>query len=66
MPNVQWILMRSILCFGLPGPDLVKICSDLAQSGKLVMLPAPSPILVLPQVVESLKKETLAQVSRFP
>jgi selenocysteine-specific elongation factor len=50
---------------GLPGSDLVKICSDLAKSGKLVMIPAPSPILVLPQTVESLKKETLAQVSAF-
>ncbi|HTY63228.1 MAG TPA: selenocysteine-specific translation elongation factor [Acidobacteriota bacterium] len=50
---------------GLPGPDLVKICSDLAKSGKLVMLPAPSPILVLPHVIESLGKETLAQVSDF-
>ena len=50
---------------GLPGPDIVKICSDLAQAGKLVMLPAPAPILVLPHVVESLKKETLAQVSNF-
>ena len=29
------------------------------------MLPAPSPILVLPHVVESLQKETLAQVSDF-
>jgi selenocysteine-specific elongation factor len=51
--------------FGLPGPNLVKICSDLAQSGKVVMIPAPAPILVLPEVVESLKKETLAQVSEF-
>jgi selenocysteine-specific elongation factor len=50
---------------GLPGPDLVKICSDLAQSGKLVMLPAPAPILVLPHVVDLLKKETLAQVGDF-
>jgi selenocysteine-specific elongation factor len=50
---------------GLPGPNLVKICADLAQSGKVVMIPAPAPILVLPDVVESLKKETLAQVSEF-
>jgi selenocysteine-specific elongation factor len=50
---------------GLPGPDLVKACSDLAKSGKLVMLPAPAPILVLPHVVESLKKETLEQISSF-
>jgi selenocysteine-specific elongation factor len=50
---------------GLPNADLVKICSDLAKSGKLAMLPAPSPILVLPHVVESLKKETLEQISNF-
>ena len=50
---------------GLPVPDLVKICSGLAQSGKVVMLPAPSPILILPIIVDSLKKETLAQVSDF-
>ncbi len=50
---------------GLPGPNLAKICSDLAQSEKLVMIPAPAPILVLPHIVESLKKETLAQVRDF-
>jgi selenocysteine-specific elongation factor len=50
---------------GLPVPDLIRLCSDLAQSGKLVMLPAPAPILVLPQVVESLRRETLTQVTDF-
>jgi selenocysteine-specific elongation factor len=50
---------------GLPGPDLTKICSDLAKSGKLIMLPSPAPILVLPHVVESLKKETLEQIQNF-
>ena len=50
---------------GLPGPELTKICSDLAKSGNLVMLPAPAPILVLPLVVESLKKETLDQIKKF-
>ncbi len=50
---------------GLPSPELVKICAELAKSGKLVMLPAPAPILVLPNVVEVLKKETLTQVSDF-
>jgi selenocysteine-specific elongation factor len=50
---------------GLPGPNLVNICNDLAKSGKLVMIQAPAPILVLPLVIESLKKETLAQVSEF-
>ncbi len=50
---------------GLPGGDLARICSELAQTGRIVMLPAPAPILVLPHVVESLKKETLTQVSDF-
>jgi selenocysteine-specific elongation factor len=50
---------------GLPSPDLLKICSDLAQTQRVVMIAAPSPILVLPQVVESLKKEVLAQVGEF-
>jgi selenocysteine-specific elongation factor len=50
---------------GLPGPNLVTICADLAKSGKLVMIQAPAPILVLPPVVDSLKKETLAQVGEF-
>jgi selenocysteine-specific elongation factor len=50
---------------GLPNADLVRICSDLAKSGKVVMIAAPSPILVMPNVVESLKKEVLAQVTDF-
>jgi selenocysteine-specific elongation factor len=50
---------------GLPGPNLVKICSTIVESGKLIMLPAPAPILVLPSTVESLKKETLAQIRGF-
>jgi len=51
--------------FGLPVADLTKICMDLAKSGKLTMLQAPAPILVLPHIVESLKKDTLTQVSDF-
>jgi selenocysteine-specific elongation factor len=50
---------------GLPISELVKICSTLAQAGKIVMLPAPSPILVLPSVIESLKKETVSLVSSY-
>lgn len=50
---------------GLPGPEITRICSELAKAGKIVMLPAPAPILVLPHVVESLRKETLAQISEF-
>jgi selenocysteine-specific elongation factor len=50
---------------GLSAPDLMKICSALAQSGELVMVPAPSSILVLASVVEALKKETVTQVTAF-
>lgn len=50
---------------GLPGPEITRICSELAKSHKLVMLPAASPILVLPPIVDSLRKETLAQISEF-
>jgi selenocysteine-specific elongation factor len=50
---------------GLPASELMKICTALAQSGKSVMVPAPSPILVLASVVESLSKETVAQVTAF-
>jgi selenocysteine-specific elongation factor len=50
---------------GLPAAELAGICSDLAKSGKLVMVPAPAPILVLPHVVDSLRKETLERVADF-
>jgi selenocysteine-specific elongation factor len=51
--------------FGMPMPDLIQSCSALAQSGKLVMVPAPIPTLVLPTTIDSLKKETMSQVSNF-
>jgi selenocysteine-specific elongation factor len=50
---------------GMPFPELLKICTALAQSAKLGMVPAPIPILVLPELIESLKKATLEQVSSF-
>ncbi|MBN2318654.1 MAG: selenocysteine-specific translation elongation factor [Acidobacteria bacterium] len=50
---------------GLPLPDLKKLCSDLAGTGDLVMIPAPSPILVLQSTVESLTKDTLELISDF-
>jgi selenocysteine-specific elongation factor len=50
---------------GLPLPELNKVCAALAQSGKLVIVPAPSKILVLPSIIESLKKETVQQISAF-
>jgi selenocysteine-specific elongation factor len=65
--NVKLVLDLNELdaLLGMPVPDLMKICSELAQSGKLVMVPAPTPILVLPAIIESLKKETLEHVSNF-
>jgi selenocysteine-specific elongation factor len=50
---------------GLPIQELTRICSDLAKTGKLVLIPAPAQILVLPPVIESLKKETMQQVGNF-
>lgn len=50
---------------GFPEPELVKICSELAKSGKVVMIQAPSPILVTPPLMESLKKEVIAHVTAF-
>ena len=50
---------------GFPVAELTRICKELSDSKKLVMLPASSPVLVLPAVVESLKKSTLALVSAF-
>ena len=50
---------------GLPGPEITRICSDLAQAGSIVMIPAPSPILTLPSTVADLQKETLARVTAF-
>jgi selenocysteine-specific elongation factor len=50
---------------GLPIQELSRICTTLAQAGKLVMVPAPAQILVLPQVIESLKKDSVRQVSEF-
>ena len=50
---------------GLPVDELTRICNELSKSKKLVMLPASSPVLILPAVIESLKKTTLALVSEF-
>lgn len=50
---------------GLPGPEITRICAELAKAGRIVMIPAPSPILTLPSVVADLQKETLARVAAF-
>ena len=50
---------------GLPVDELTRICKELSEAKKLVMLPASSPVLILPSVVESLKKSTLALIAAF-
>ena len=50
---------------GLPVAEITQICRELSEAKKLVMLPATAPVLILPSVVESLKKSTLALVSAF-
>jgi selenocysteine-specific elongation factor len=50
---------------GFPMPDLKKLCSDLAEAGELVMIDAPSPILVLTSTIEELMKDTLERVKNF-
>ena len=64
-PNRVMDLNEINSLLGLPVAEIAKICSDLAKAGKVVMVQAPSPILTLPQVVESLKNQTLKQVSDF-
>ncbi len=55
--------LNSIL--GLPEPELKRLCGELVASGTLVMVAAPSPILLLPSVVSALESETLALVAGF-
>ncbi len=50
---------------GIPQAELRELCSDLAASGKLVLVPAPVPILVLPKVIETLEAETASLVMAF-
>ncbi|MDR1728326.1 MAG: selenocysteine-specific translation elongation factor [Acidobacteriota bacterium] len=50
---------------GLPVAELTRICTELAKAGKLVLLPAAAPVLILPEVVAALEKSTLALVTAF-
>ncbi|MDR0311718.1 MAG: selenocysteine-specific translation elongation factor [Acidobacteriota bacterium] len=50
---------------GLPVAELTRVCKELSDAKKIVMLPASSPVLVSPSVVESLKKSTLALITAF-
>jgi selenocysteine-specific elongation factor len=50
---------------GFPVDELTRVCNELTEAKKIVMLSASSPVLILPAVVESLKKSTLALVTAF-
>jgi selenocysteine-specific elongation factor len=50
---------------GFPEAELSSLGAAAAAAGKLVMVPGPVPTAVLPAVIEALRKETLAIVSRF-
>jgi selenocysteine-specific elongation factor len=50
---------------GLPQSGLREICSELSRAGKLVLVPGPRFIVLLPALAERLANETVAQISRF-
>ena len=50
---------------GLAETDLKDHCEKAAAAGALCMIPSPLPILALPAIIESLKKETVSLVERF-
>jgi len=50
---------------GLPVDEILRVCRELSEAKKLVMLPASSPVLILLSVVDSLNKSTLSQIAEF-
>jgi selenocysteine-specific elongation factor len=50
---------------GFAEPKLMELCSGLASSQKLTLIPGASPILVLPETVERLKQEVMSRTARF-
>ncbi len=51
--------------FGMPETDLRDICSSLAKAQRLILFPAPIPVLMLPQTARSIEEETLSLVAEF-
>jgi selenocysteine-specific elongation factor len=62
-PAMDLVELNSLL--GLPEAELRGVCSEVAAAGKCVMIPAPLPILVLPQVIDALGTETIKRVTEF-
>lgn len=50
---------------GLPNAELGRLCAAAAAAEELTIVPGPFPTLVLPAVIEALKKESVALVARF-
>jgi selenocysteine-specific elongation factor len=62
----QMIGLRELnAALGLAPADLQNHCAQAAAAGALRVIPSPLPILALPAVIESLKKETVSLVERF-
>jgi selenocysteine-specific elongation factor len=51
--------------FGVPEAELSRLCTGLANAKKVIMVPAASPVLVLPETAKSLETETLALLAEF-
>jgi selenocysteine-specific elongation factor len=50
---------------GMPEKKLRELASDLAAAGNIVMVPAPSPIMLLPSILRQLEDETVTLVKKF-
>lgn len=50
---------------GFQEDELRSLCAAAAAAGKVVVVPGPLPILVLPAAIEVLEKTTVALVARF-
>ncbi len=50
---------------GIPEADLKRLCSNLAGAQRLILIPAPLPVLMRPEVARSLEAETLSIVAEF-
>jgi selenocysteine-specific elongation factor len=50
---------------GMPEAELRTLCDGLADSHKLLHIPAPAPVFLLPEIARSLEEETLSLVAKF-
>jgi selenocysteine-specific elongation factor len=50
---------------GLPDERLAETCREESRAGRLVMLPGPNPLLLLPETLAVLERDTVRHVTRF-